>query len=139
MRFLFGKIRQGGGQQRAGAFAFGAVGGFERDAQEQSQRVHEQEPLAALGFLGGSVANLAAVGAGADGPAVETGGGGLNALADRLPHLGTEAVVEPGQQAVAGPLAKMMIDGLPRRKVFGQEPPWGTGLDQIQDGVDDRA
>ena len=35
-----------------------------------------------------------------------------------------------------GPLAEMMIDGLPRRKVFGQEPPLGTGLDQIENGVD---
>ena len=42
-----------------------------------------EETLAALGFLGGIVAHLAAVGAGADGLAVETGGGGLNALADR--------------------------------------------------------
>src|ERR1035441_6520331 len=49
------------------------------------------------------------------------------------------AVVEPGQQAVAGPLAEMMIDRLPRREVFGQEPPLGTGLDQIKDGVEDFA
>ena len=63
----------------------------------------------------------------------------MEAFAEGLPHLGTEAVVEPGQQAVAGPLAEMMIDRLPRRKVFGQEPPLGTGFDQIENGVDDRA
>lgn len=133
-----GIVGQDGGQQGAGAFAFGAVGGFERDAQQQPQGVHQQEPLAALGFLGGIVADFPAVGAGAHGLAVETGSGGLPVLASGLPHLGAEAVVEPGQQAVAGPLAEMMIDGLPRRKVFGQEPPLGTGLDQIEDGVDDR-
>ena len=33
----------------------------------------------------------------------------------------------------------MVIDGLPRREVFGQEPPLGPGLDQIEDGVDDLA
>ena len=95
--------------------------------------------VAALGFLGGIVADWAAVGAGAHGLTVEAGSGGWRVFASGLPHFGAEAVVEPGQQAVSGPLAKMMIDGLPRRKVFGQEPPLGTGLDQIEDGVDDLA
>ena len=63
----------------------------------------------------------------------------MRVLADGLAHFGTEAMVEPGQQAVAGPLTKMVIDGLPRREVFGQEPPLGPGLDQIEDGVDDLA
>ena len=102
----------------------------------QPEGVHQQETLAALGFLGGIVADLAAVGAGAHGLTVEAGGGGLRVFANGLPHLGAEAVVEPGQQAVAGPLAEMMIDRLPRREVFGQEPPLGTGLDQIEDGVE---
>ena len=57
-------------------------------------------------------------------------------LVNGLPHFGAEAVVEPGQQTIAGPLTKMRIHGLPRREVFGQEPPLGTGLDQIEDGVD---
>src|ERR1035441_238589 len=43
-------VGQDGGQQSAGPFTFGAVGGFERDAQQQPQCVHEQETLAALGF-----------------------------------------------------------------------------------------
>ena len=79
------------------------------------------------------------MGAGADGLAVETGGGGLRVFAAGLPHLGAEPVVEPGEQAVAGPLAGMMIDGLPGREVFGQEPPLRAGLDQIEDGIDDLA
>ena len=45
-------------------------------------------------------------------------------------------MVEPGQQTIASPLTEMMIDGRPRREVFGQEPPLGTGLDQIEDGID---
>jgi hypothetical protein len=48
-------------------------------------------------------------------------------------------VIEPGPQAVAAPLAEVVIDGLPRREVFWQEPPLGTGLDQIEDGVEDFA
>ncbi len=60
-------------------------------------------------------------------------------LASGLPHFGAESVVEPGQQAVAGPLAEMMIDGRPWREVFGQEPPLGAGLDQIEEGVEDFA
>lgn len=79
------------------------------------------------------------MGAGAHGLAVETGCGGLRVLASGLSHLGAEVVVETGQQAIASPLAEMMIDGRPRREVFGQEPPWGPGLDQIEDGVEDFA
>src|ERR1019366_7724715 len=89
--------------------------------------------------LGGIVADLAAVGAGAHGLTVEAGGGGLRVFADRLPHLGAEAVVEPGQQAVPAPLAEVVIDGLPGREVFGQEPPLSAGLDQIEDAVEDFA
>jgi len=58
-------------------------------------------------------------------------------LANGPPHFGAEAVVEPGQQAIAGPLAEMMIDRLPRREVLGEEPPLGPGLDQIKDGIED--
>jgi len=60
----------------------------------------------------------------------------LRVFANGLPHLGAQPVVEPGQQTVAGPLAEMMIDGLPRREVFGQQPQLGAGLDQIEDGID---
>ena len=130
-------IGQDRGQQGSGSFAFGAVGGFERDAEQQSQGVHQQETLATLGFLGGIVADFPAVGAGAHGLTGEAGGGGLRVLASGLPHFGAEAVIEPGQQTRAGPLAEMVIDGLPRREVFGEEPPLGTGLDQIKDGVED--
>ncbi len=132
----FGIVGQDSGQQGAGSLAFGAIGGFEGNAQQQAEGIHQQETLAALGFLGGIVADGTAVGTGADGLAVETGSGGLGVLANGLPHLGAEAVVEPGQQAVAAPPAEMMIDRLPRREVFGQEPPLGAGLGQIEDGIE---
>jgi hypothetical protein len=61
----------------------------------------------------------------------------LRVFALGLAHLGAEAVVEPGQQDIAGPLVEVMIDRLPRREVFGEEPPLGTGLDQIKDGIED--
>ena len=48
--------------------------------------------------FGGIVADGAAVGAGAHGLAVEAGGGGLGVLANALPHLGAEAVIEPGSR-----------------------------------------
>ena len=131
-----GIVCQGGGQEGARAFSFGTVGGFERDAQQQPQCVHQQETLAALGFLGGIVTDWTAVGAGAHGLAIETGGGGLGVFAAGLAHLGAKPVVEPGQQTLAGPLPEMMIDRLPRREVFGQKPPLGSGLDQIKDGVE---
>ena len=63
----------------------------------------------------------------------------MGGLAHGLPHLGAEPVIEPGQQAVAGPLAEMMIDRLPGRKVFWQEPPLGAGFDQIEDGIENFA
>ena len=71
-------------------FRLGAVGGFHSDAQQKPQCVRERETLATFSFLGGIVAHLISLGAGAYRPTVKAGGGKLRELAHGLPHLGSE-------------------------------------------------
>ena len=92
------------------------------------------------GTMGARIAaHFATVGTGAHGLAVQTARGGLRFFTDGPPDLGAQPVVEFGPQAGATPAAEVMIDGWPRGKVFGQEPPLRTRFDEVEAGVENGA
>ena len=93
--------------------------------------------LAAFDLFGRVVAHGPAVRIGLDALAVQDGGGGLGASALGLADVRPQAGVERLPGVVEGPLAKDMIDGLPRRKAQGQQAPLDAAFDHIENGVPD--
>ena len=131
------KPAQHPGEQGFGPVAFRGAGGRDFDAQHQSEGVHEQVPLAALDLFGGIVTHRATVGIGLDALTVQDRRRGPAPLALGGAHMGAELGVERLPGVVERPLAKDVIDGLPRREVGGQQAPLDAAFDHVEDRIQD--
>ena len=134
-----GEPAQHPAQQQLGAVSFGGVGRGHGHAQDQSQGVHQQVPLAALDALGGIIPHLAAVTGGFDALTVQNRGRWPAAFAVGAAHQDAQGVMDHGPLMVGNPLAEDMINRFPMGKIGGQITPGTPALDQVQDGLKDAA
>src|SRR5437899_1406077 len=70
--------------------------------------------------------NLAPVAVGFDALAVQYGGARLGITLFIVPNAGAQDIMESRPGAVQTPRAEDVIDGLPRRILFWQKPPWNA-------------
>jgi hypothetical protein len=132
-----GEPTQNLAQQDLCARAFSRVGRGHGYAEQQSQSIHQQMPLAAFDPLAGVVAHQSAMPGGLDTLTIQNRRRGAAALAVRFPHERAQRVVECRPLMVSDPLPEDMINRFPMGKVDGQITPRATTLDQIQDGIND--
>ena len=85
------------------------------------------------------VAHLAAMGIGANGLAVQHCRRRFEISAILGAHQGAQGVIQKLPGAVPAPLPKAVEDRLPAGVGLRQEPPGTAALDQIEDGVEQRA
>ncbi len=60
-------------------------------------------------------------------------------LARGYPRPHAQLVVDPLPGAVEAPGSEVVVDGLPRREIAGQEPPGTTAFENVEDGIEDLA
>ncbi len=60
----------------------------------------------------------------------------LRMTTSRFSHMKAQTVVNKLPSSVQPPVAKVGVDGLPRRKIMGQEAPLATSAQDIEDGID---
>ena len=134
-----GEPAQHPAEQQLGTVTFGGVGRGHGHAQDQSQGVHQQVPLAALDALGGIIPHLAAVTGGFDALTVQNRGRWPAALAVGAAHQDAQGVMDNDPAMIGNPLPEDMINRFPMRKIGGQITPGTPALDQVQDGLEDAA
>lgn len=76
---------------------------------------------------------------GLDRLAVQDGGTGFRRMTIGLTQLFTQGIVNAFPGSLQTPLAKVSIDGLPRRQVVGQVTPLTSGASYIQNRIDNFA
>jgi len=105
-------------------------------AQQQSQGIHQKVPLAAVDLFAGIKTDLAPVAVGFDALAIEYSGAGLGITLLVATNAGAQGIIESRPGVVHAPRAEDVIDGLPRRILFWQKPPWNAPFEDIQDRID---
>src|SRR6266545_3538831 len=105
-------------------------------AQQQSQGIHQNVPLASVDLFAGIKADLAPVAVGFDALTVQDGGGGLGVALLVGTNAGAQRVVESRPGVVQAPRAENVIDSFPRWILCGQKAPWNAAFEDIQDGID---
>lgn len=112
----------------------GGAGDLNR--QNQSQDVHRQVPFAAFDFFPRVVAAFPGLVGRLDRLTVHDGGGWRDLASLGFSQPVPQGVVDKGPGPVLAPTPKVTIDGLPGRKVSGQEPPGAAGSNPIEDRID---
>jgi hypothetical protein len=107
--------------------------------QHQPQGVHQQMSLAPHQFLARVVTTRSSLIARLDRLTIQNRRGGLAVSATVLTHARAQGVVKRWPQAVTPPAAKPFVDGLPRRKGFGQQTPRSSTAQDVEDGIQDGA
>src|SRR5439155_21698154 len=123
----------------AGTLPLRHIGFGDTDPEQQSQRIHQDVTLNPLGFLGRIVASLTSLVGGPYRLAVEDSSGGLGALPSRFADRLAQPIVDDFPATLLSPEPEIMVNGLPRAKVSGQQPPSATGAHEVEQGAADAA
>src|SRR6266487_6882883 len=105
-------------------------------AQQQSQGIHQNVPLASVDLFAGIKPDLAPVAVGFDALTVQDGSSGLGVSLLVGTHAGTQRVIESRPSVVQAPPPEDVIDSLPRGIVLWQKPPWNAPFEDIQDRIE---
>src|SRR6266498_592942 len=108
-------------------------------AQQQSQGIHQNVPLASADLFAGIKTDLAPVAVGFDALAIQYGSAGLGIALFVVTNAGTQGIIESRPSVAHAPRAENMVDGFPRRVVLGQKAPWNAAFEDIQDCIDHAA
>ena len=127
------------GEQRAGSVAVGHVRRMNLRAKHQPRAIYEQVALASADLLATVVAVHTAARSGLCALAVNDGSGRLRRSACPSPAQAAQPSVQAQPHACHAPLAKVVIDGLPRWEVAGQQVPSAPRAHEIKNGVADQA
>src|SRR6266487_3240345 len=117
-------------------FSLRTTGRGHDHAQQQSQGIHQNVPLASVDLFAGIKPNLAPVAVGFDALAIQYGGARLGITLFIVTNAGAQDIMESRPGAVQAPRAEDVIDGLPRRILFWQKPPGNATFEDIQDRID---
>src|ERR1043166_1274061 len=117
-------------------FSLRTTGWGNGHAQQQPQGIHQNVPLASVDLFAGIKPNLAPMAVGFDALAIQYGGAGLGVTFFIVTNAGAQGIIESRPGAVQAPRAEDVIDGLPRRILFWQKPPWNAAFEDIQDRID---
>lgn len=115
------------------------AGGGDAHDQQQAQGVDQNVALAPVDLLARVVASLTGDRRGLDALAVQTAGGGVLVTAAALTRPGAERVMEASPGPIAPPAAEVIVHSRPGWEVAGQLTPLTTGLEHVEDGIDDLA
>ena len=129
-------LTEEGRQQLLGPIPVLNVRWQDHHQQNQTDRVDQEVAFAPVDFLARIVTPLVAGLGTLDALAVDNRSAGLRLSATDQAQMFSQMGMNLVPQAVVLPAAKVVIDGAPRSKVFGQIPPLATGPDQIEDRVD---
>ena len=130
---------EGLGEESASAGLFRNIGRGHTNPEQQAQGVHQNVALAPFDLLARIVTPRSAVIGGTYRLAIEDGGGGLRTLAHLAADNPAQHLVNEFPQPLSAPSAEAAIDGLPRAKFSGQEPPSAARPDEIEQTVEDEA
>ena len=106
---------------------------------EEAQRINQDMPFTPLDLFPGIVAAWSRNRRRFDALTVQTASGRVFMASRSSPHLGAEGVVNALPDPIVTPLAKIMIDALPRRIVFGEHAPLNAAHHHVQKGIDHHA
>ncbi len=112
------------------------AGGGDRHSQQQAQRVDDEVALAAVDFLAGVTAGVAALGGAARALRVDDGRGGVGRTTDAVPPLLAKPVVHGLERAGMRPAAEGLVDRPPRRERLRQQAPGATGSHDAEASVE---
>src|SRR6266536_3480260 len=101
-------------------------------AQQQSQGIHQNVPLASADLFAGIKTDLAPVAVGFDALAIQYGSAGLGLALFVVTNAGAQGIIESRPGVVQAPSAENVIDSLPRRILFWQKPPRNATFEDIQ-------
>ena len=121
--------------QRCPAGAFGRVRRRHQDAQEQSEHIDDDVPLAPFDFLGSVVADGAAVRVALDALAVHDPCGGAGFTSRFLAHPRAQRPVDPLPYFLMDPFTKDVKDCLPRTERSREIPPLAACFDDIENCI----
>jgi hypothetical protein len=104
--------------------------------EHQTLRVYQQVPLATFDLLGAVVTTLLPAHAcGLDRLAIHDGRAGLRVPLEAHTHALAQGGVHPFPRSIQAPGAEVMVDGLPRRELVGQQTPGTSATHDVEDCV----
>src|SRR6266850_1354619 len=119
-----------------GGVAVLRCGRRDHDGQNHSPAVYRHMAFSPQHLFGRVVAAFSGLVAGLDGLAVHNGCGRRDGPPFALAQAVSQRVVDEPPGPILTPLSKVAVDGLPRPKVSGQQPPRTSRAYHIKDGVD---
>jgi hypothetical protein len=108
--------------------------------EHKSLRVDQQVALSSFDLLGPVVTTLVPTHSrGLERLAIHYGRAGLRVSVEADSHTLAQGSMHPLPGAVQTPEAEVVVDGLPRRELVGQQSPGAATLQDVEDGVEDLA
>lgn len=123
-------------QQLPGPVAVLNVRGQNHHTEDQTDGIDQDMPLASVDLLAGIVASLVANFGTFDGLTVDDPRAGVTFAPFDQTHLFPQMVVNSRPQTIVLPQPEVMVDRGPWCKVVRQVAPLATGLDYIENGID---
>ena len=122
-------------QDQLGAIAILYFGAMDHDQQQQAERVDEHMAFAPVDLFSRIIAALPTLFGRLDRLGVNDRGGRRGFPSLGLAHLLAQRGIDLGEQRGLAPQAKGDIDGLPRWKIVGEQPPRTASAQHIEDGI----
>src|SRR5216684_3450799 len=122
-------------QKAASTASFGHIGPSDTDRQQQAQSVHQDMSFDPLGFLGRIIATPPRLVPRADGLAIQNGCGRFVSFVGLRSDFTAQHIMNDLPTTLPAPQPEIVINGFPRTKVTGQQPPGTARPDKIKQRV----